>query len=495
MFQKTIRIVAGICLAALTACYGLWLFRAPQLSVASVVASLVVCVLFAYIGVVCIKRVFFEWEGAPESNVHEILGRRSLRPGNFHPVLKLFLALLLSRILVYIVAYALSVLTNGYEGALLETLGMWNKGDAPHYMGIANNGYVAVGDPRFHIVFLPFYPILVAIFNTLVQNTYVSGLFVSVMCTVIAGILLYELALMDMDTVAAKRAVKFQMLLPAAFLLNAPMSDGLFLLLTILCMLLARKKRFVLACMVGALASFTRLQGVLMILPVCIELVGEARRQSVAGKNAKRLIPSFFALLIIPVGALMYLFVNWNVTGNPLQFLTYQREHWYQQMGWFFNTASYQTHYFLTQFKSDIATAYGLWLPNILTVLFTPAFMLYAVTKKQPKEELAVYEEEAPDFLPDFRRTYRDRIGIDRITKRVYPIRASYIAYFLAYYFVSVGPTWLLSAPRYMLCCFPLSIALAATMRKRSEITLCYIVLLIAQLLYMRAYVMGWPVY
>ena len=514
MFQKTIRAATLSCIALLVAGYAHWLFTAPGLNIASVAASFLACLLFAGVGAGAIQRIFFEWEGASEVDVHERLGRRSLRPARFHPVRNLFLALLLARVLVYILAYVLSILTTGYEGALLNTLSLWLKGDAPHYMGLASNGYVNAGDPRFHIVFLPFYPMLVGIFNQFVNNTFVSGLFLSTVFTVFAGMLLYELALCDMDTFTARRAVKFQMLLPAAFLLNAPMSDGLFLLLTILCMLLARKKQFALACMVGAFAAFTRLQGVLLLLPLLVELVGEARRRKRAFGSMRNMIPAFFALLFVPLGVLAYLYVNWNITGDPFMFLTYQREHWSQQMSWFFNTASYQTTNFLTKFRSDIAEAFGLWLPNLATLLLAPAVMLYALYKKpaEPDDEdedeesseakaapaqslFDPEEEESAPGAPDFRKSYRDMLGIDKIVSRPYPLRASYLVYFLAYYFVSMGATWLLSAPRYMLCCFPLSLALASSVRRRGSVAVAFTLLAVLQLLYMRAYVMGWPVY
>ncbi|MDL2217532.1 hypothetical protein LJC27_02625 [Christensenellaceae bacterium OttesenSCG-928-M15] len=493
--EKVIFAITAVFLAVMLAAYVYWLFTTPFSSAVSVILSAAALLFFSFIGAKAIKDVFYAWRGEPEVDLTEGLGKRSLRQGSRHPILKLFLALLLSRIVVFVVAYIVLLLEKGYEGALLDTLSLWLKGDAPHYMGIADNWYVTEGDPRFHIVFFPLYPILVRFLNYIVQNTFVSGLFISCMSTVIAGMLLYELALLDLDRAAAKRAVKFQMLLPAAFLLNAPMSDGLFLLLSIACMLLARKKKYVLAAALGGLAAFTRVLGVVLLVPVAIELIGDAvRLKKKNGNVLMYALPRAVSQLLIPMGFLFYLLVNHNVTGDAFTFMTYQREHWNQEMGWFFHTISYQTEYFFTKFGSDNASAFGLWLPNLL-VQFLSLIVMLLVSQKRVRR----YEK------PRKRRIYSDTVvegqGVQdgpkmqiRL-KQPYALRPSYMAYFLAYYFASMGATWLLSAPRYLTCCFPLSIALAALGDRRGKTLCMYGALLIMQVLYLIAYVKGWPVY
>ncbi|MDL2259057.1 glycosyltransferase family 39 protein [Eubacteriales bacterium OttesenSCG-928-K08] len=494
MFKKTIFRLSVIFYTLLISIYVYWLFNTPNLNIAGLAASAVSVLVFGIAGADCLRSVFLSFSGEPEVDVTQGLGARTLRPGNMHPVLKMFLALLLSRIIVYILAYALSIVANGYEGALLDTLWIWNKGDAPHYLGIAQNWYVTQGDPRFHIVFMPFYPLLVNAFNRAVGNIFVSGMALSLLFTVISGLALYELALLDMDRISARRAVKFQMLLPAAFLLSAPMSDALFLMLSILCLLAARKKQYLLACLVGGLAAFTRILGVILIVPVFVEILGDMRRiQKESGKKAKGLVSPFLALLLIPAGLGAYLFVNLSVTGNAFQFLTYQKEHWGQQTGWFFNTANYQTNMFLSRFVSDPPEAFGLWLPNLICLILTPVLMLAAQRVKPPAPLPESEDEQLNAF--NFQHVYRGQAILSRLKRQPYPIRASYMAYFLAYYAVSMGATWLLSAPRYLMCCFPVSIALASCLRNRRVVTVAYVVLFLLQMAYMYCYVAGWPVY
>ena len=512
-------------LTLLSASYAYWLFTTTAYTASSAVCSAAVCLLFGLVGAECIRAVLYSWKGEPEVDIAAGLGRRSLRPSHRHPVLRLFLAVLLARLLVFVLAYAFHVLQNGYQGGLLDTLTLWLKGDAPHYLGIADNWYVTQGDPRFHIVFFPLYPIAVRLFNLIAQNTFAAGLIASLLFTVAACILLYELALLDMDRAAAKRTVTIQLLLPAAFLLAAPMSDALFLLLSVLTMLLTRKKRYTAACLAGGLAAFTRVLGVVLLVPVAIELIGDAvRKQKEDGSALRFLLPRAAALLFIPMGLALYLYINYNITGDAFTFLTYQREHWSQQMGWFFNTAAYQTDYLLKNLVSDRPAALGLWLPNLQFLIGAPLLMLLVQSKPaaaQSSSRSAVapavlqaddanvpVQDEASlaadasiqkavplhdggsESEPFITATAETRAAI----RQPYRLRASYTAYFLAYYFAGMGATWLLSAPRYLTCCFPLAIALASLVHRRFVLPV-YLLLFLAQAAYLWAYVAGWPVY
>ena len=110
--------------------------------------------------------------------------------------------------------------------------------------------------------------------------------------------------------------------------------------------------------------------------------------------------------LLVPLGFAAYCYINWRVAGNPFQFLIYQREHWNQRTGLFFSTAAYQTDYFLRSLTTGgWRDALGLWLPNLIAC-FAALGLLAAAAPK---------------------------------------LRASQTAWFLAYYIVAVGATWLLS--------------------------------------------------
>ena len=78
--------------------------------------------------------------------------------------------MLITRLFLFALAYALRATGGVYEGGIWDTLqACWLKSDSPSYLGIAENWYVTEGDPRFHIVFFPFYPICIAACNCIGQ--------------------------------------------------------------------------------------------------------------------------------------------------------------------------------------------------------------------------------------------------------------------------------------------------------------------------------------
>lgn len=161
-------------------------------------------------------------------------------------------------------------------------------------------------------------------------------------------------------------------------------------------------------------------------------------------------------LLLVPLGFAAYCYINWRVAGNPLQFLIYQREHWNQRTGLFFSTAAYQTDYLLRCLRSgNWRDALGLWLPNLI-VCFSALILL---AKAAPR------------------------------------LRASQTAWFLAYYIIAVGATWLLSAPRYLLVLLPVPLALAQCAQKRTANIALTALSALAALGYLAAFALRWQVW
>ena len=169
-----------------------------------------------------------------------------------------------------------------------STSGPRSTPDSRHYLSLAEHGYQTTGNERLLLVFFPFYPLLVRVCNYIFQNFLVSGLFVSNVMFLFAGYLLYELALLDTDRRGALRAVKYLCILPASCLFCAPMSDSLFLFLTVAGIYLARKKQYVFASILGFFSALTRLPGVLLFAPVCFELVGDLIREHRAGASGRK---------------------------------------------------------------------------------------------------------------------------------------------------------------------------------------------------------------
>ena len=309
----------------------------------------------------------------------------------------------------------------GYDESAGGYIRFWLCTDSRHYMDIARDWYLSDGewDRLVQLVFLPGYPVIVRLFAYIIGNELAAGLFVSALCFAGSGVMLYKLVSLDEDSAAAKRAVKLFALSPAAFFFAAPMSESLFVLCTVSCLYLLRRGKLITGSLIGAYAAFTRSPGLILIVPILLELVH---------KRAKP--REYLSLVIVPLGFAAYCLVNYTVSGDAFKFMEYQSVHWHQQLGWVFNTAACQSENAVSTAGDNPALFFGLWLPNLLAQLLALVTMLLAVRK----------------------------------------IRASYTAYFIAYYIVTMGATWLLSAPRYLAAMISLPIALAAlSPKKRTE--------------------------
>ena len=74
-------------------------------------------------------------------------------------------------------------------------------------------------------------------------------------------------------------------------------------------------------------------------------------------------------------------------------------------------------------------------------------------------------------------------------------LRASWSVWFIPYYFLAIGATWLLSAPRYLLAFFPLSEAAAILGDRKAARIGLYVLLGALSFLYFLAFLLRWQVY
>ena len=324
---------------------------------------------------------------------------------------------------------------------------LYYRSDVAHYMGIAKDWYVQAGDERFRLVFLPLYSLATRALTW--NGDYFLGAFITAQLFSLACLpAAYELFRLEGDRRHAMACARLLFLLPGAAFLRTPMSESLFLLLTMLAVYAARRQRFLLAGLLTALSAFTRSLGILLLGLVFVEMLfafRDAQRRDV--RAALRLLPKYAGCLLLSCcGTLAYLIINWQVSGSPFTFLTYQRENWTQQLGWFFNTAAYQTDYALYYYQEgDMEALLSLSLPNLICC-FGALGLLCADRKR---------------------------------------MRISYLLWALTYFALSVGATWLLSGPRYLAMLFPLAPVLYRTANTpRREVALDA-VLLLSQTVYL----------
>ncbi len=203
-------------------------------------------------------------------------------------------------------------------------LDIWGVWDSYWYLDIAQNGYSTVGSipgnpGQTNFPFFPLYPLLMKLLGQLTGGEYFfAGIFISNVCLLVSGYLLYKLIEPDTDRKTARLAVKYLLLYPVSFILSGVFTESLYLCLMLLCFYLAKRRRWMLAGAAGMLLSATRTLGVLILLPLLFEYL-----QSVDFKPEKIRRNCAF-LLLIPLGLLSFCLYSYQVTGDFLFFKTSQ---------------------------------------------------------------------------------------------------------------------------------------------------------------------------
>ena len=233
-----------------------------------------------------------------------------------------WLTLLGLALLVKVVLITLTLIEFGAAPDPLTALGRaWDQWDARHYVYLATHGYETVGDARNLIAFFPLYPALISAVSAVGLPARTAALLISNVAGVVAAILLYEIARVDGRERAAWRAAAFFTVFPTAYFLLVGYTEALFCALTFGSVLAARHKRWLWAGLLGGLASAARLTG-LALLPFLVVELGAARR---AARSLWQLV---VPPLLVGLGFVVYLLTNLLVLGDPLAFVTVQREHW-----------------------------------------------------------------------------------------------------------------------------------------------------------------------
>ena len=341
----------------------------------------------------------------------------------------------------------------GYRADLRGFLDFWTLTDSGHYLDIARDWYLSEGsvDRLVQLVFLPGYPLAVRLVHLAVRDWVAAGLLVSWLSFAGAGCVLYCLLRLDYSHAQSLRALRFLCLIPGSFFFVSPMSESLFLLLSLGCVYMARRGSYGAGCALGALASFTRSLGLILFVPVSTQLPHAA----LISPRRRRRCARFLYLALIPLGFAAYCVINYLVSGDPFKYMQYQSEHWGQNLGFFFNTAAYQLENLISSARSNSHNFLGLWLPNLV---FDFAALIFAALSARK-------------------------------------MRASYTAWFIAYYVVAIGATWLLSSPRYMISLMPFFLSVSLSAEKPGREIALSAGCAAASLLYAAAFVLRWQVW
>lgn len=248
----------------------------------------------------------------------------------------------------------------GGAGAFLSHF--WQRftqaGDSPHYLFIAQNGYVSQGEDAKWIVFYPLYPLCIRLMSFLTGgNPALAGLIVSQLCWGGCGAMALRLAGQWLPRSRAAWAVGFLAVYPFSFFSMGVYTESLFLLLCLSCMRLALTKHWGWAGLLGGLAALCRTQGMVLLLPVFWLWL---RARQTGRQGAKSL-----GILLIPAGWFGYLCCNRLVFGDWFAFLEFQAAPpWYQTTRWIGDN--------LTQ-HWNLALEY----PGLASFIYWPQILLY----------------------------------------------------------------------------------------------------------------------
>lgn len=143
----------------------------------------------------------------------------------------------------------------------------WHHWDTGYYLQIALHGYVNLQQ----MAFFPLYPLLERAGMTLTGNPLTAGLIISNIAELILFVALYRQIEEDFDGERAYYSILYLAIFPTAFFFNAAYTESLFLCLSVLSFYNMRRGRWWLAALFAGLASFTRPDGMYLLVPFCYE--------------------------------------------------------------------------------------------------------------------------------------------------------------------------------------------------------------------------------
>lgn len=322
---------------------------------------------------------------------------------------KVITIVLTVKFFIFVFGYlSYSSLSNKPLTGLYWYFGIWNRWDSKHYLDIARNGYSTVGDKLNEIAFFPLYPGVVGLLNIITGEDVLSAIWVSGIASIVLGVLFYQLVKLDFDKEIAMSSVWFMFIFPTSYFLHIPYTESLFLALVVGSFLFARKRNWLFAGVLGFLACTTRINGLILCFALLFEVWTNWR-------DTKRFDKNWLWLTIIPFGVIIYLSLNYFITGDAFTFLRIQRENWGKSLNfpWI-----------------------GIW--NQIKLVYG-------------------HKEPAAWFVASQELLFVI-IGFVSIILSWRHLRNSYRVWMILNWLLFVSTSWLLSIPRYTLTMFPIFI-------------------------------------
>ncbi|MGO9901051.1 MAG: mannosyltransferase family protein [Solirubrobacteraceae bacterium] len=136
--------------------------------------------------------------------------------------------------------------------------------DAVGYLNIAQHGYTQARET----ILFPLYPLLIAILGRVIFSYVIAGVLISAVSFVVGLVLLARLTELELGRQATYPTVILLMVAPVSFFFTAVYTESLCLALSVGSIYAARHERLRTAALLAALASLTRVTGILLIVPI-----------------------------------------------------------------------------------------------------------------------------------------------------------------------------------------------------------------------------------
>ena len=326
---------------------------------------------------------------------------------------------LLFRAIVFIVSIFAIFITTNSSFSIDKLLKAYMQWDANNYYRIALGGYsYHIEDGMYTtLAFFPLYPWCVRAVNLLFQNLTVSGIITSSLLYSGGCALLYKLMSFDYNKSTAVRCVVFISIFPHSFFFGTMMSESMFFFTSATTLYYIRRHDWIRAGVFGAFASMSRLAGVLLVIPATVEwlehyqIIELLRRKSYI-KIRKLFYKKALWILLMFMGIIVYLFCNYQTSGDCFKFMEYQNIVWNNTTVYWGECLSIILKQIQTR---DSFTVFSIWIPELVSIVFVVMLLIYGLRKT----------------------------------------RNMYTSYLAVYIIINMSMAWPLSIARYMSCAIP----------------------------------------
>ncbi|MDO5398363.1 MAG: glycosyltransferase family 39 protein [bacterium] len=296
-----------------------------------------------------------------------------------------FICSMLFRIFVIAAAYVgFCIFSGSGNFKLTEIYSRWLQWDANNYIRISE-GYKSfdINGDYSTIVFFPLYSWLLRIVRIFIHQPVIAGLTLSALLSSASCVYLYKLVCIDYSRNTAQNAAVLMCIFPFSFFFGSVMSESAFLLTSIMTLYYTRKHNWIMAGISGILAALSRSAGVFLIFPATVEFIEEYKLFELI-KKPKELfnlvLRKWTWLLLLPLGTIIYLIINYWLSGDPFYFFDMEEKYWHQVSQPFFKTAGSLFEIAFTGSK-DTSTKMSAFLPGFVSLMCSYALLVFGLRR------------------------------------------------------------------------------------------------------------------